>query len=154
MNPSMYGKKGSMMFRYTSIVLLLFGVMQFFQCVMTIIVLVLTFQEPEVMDAMNKEGTIVAMMILTIAGNTAAAVMQGISGFQGLRSVDNPNRISGCFKLGIVLVIVLTANTLLTMFQITEWSFTILLNIVLNILIPALYLYAAYVQKKTLLGNQ
>lgn len=147
MNPTK-PTKGVNLLRYSSIVLMMLGVTQLFQCIALIGGLIYMFTDAQAVKDLTAAGANIPMMIVSMTFSTLLVIFQGVTGFFGLRSMDNPKFMKTSLILGIILSGLEIVNCGLSLFGGSEWNATSILNLILNLALPILFVVSVIIYKK------
>lgn len=154
MNTQVNNVKGSNLFRFMSIILLMLGVTQLFQCIGLVGGLIFILADTGAMKELAEAGANIPMAVFSMAFNVVLVILQGVTGFFGLRGVGDREKIGLSCNLGIALVAIQVIYCAIAIVRSvaehSPWNFTSVLSILINIGVPVVFVCAAFVHKKAL----
>ena len=125
--------KGQKMLKVTSILMIIGGVIAIIAGVIAILGISALAALAGGTEGM---GMLYASTILVIV----ASVIQLIAGIKGVGACNAPQKAASCVKWGIVIAVLTVISIVLGLVGGGEFSIT---NLVLNLLLPSLYVYSA-----------
>ena len=133
--------KGQKILKVTSILMIIGGVIA---VIIGILAIVGTAALSALAGTVEDTGLLYASAILV----TVASVIQFIAGIKGIGACSDPQKAAGCIKWGIVIAVLSIISMVIGI--VGGGTFSIV-TLVLNLLLPGLYVYGA-VQMKNGVG--
>lgn len=97
-----------------------------------------------IIDQAATTGSITVTAIA--AAYLIAAVIQLVAGVMGIWGCNNPKKADGCYKIGIIVLIISIAAAVVNLFG-TGLEPTAVISALLSLIVPGLYIYGAKLNK-------